>query len=240
MIRCSLNGLWAAAAFAALLGQGQIAHATLAKSAVLETNVAYLRVTQTDKDLPEEISSALDALQTTNALAGVVLDLRFAAGGDSDDVKPAEHVLEGAKLPLAILVNAQTRNGAAQLAGDLRAADAGLIFGAAADSLQPDVPVSVSADAEKEFLKNPYGALPPDGASADGNTNLLPYVDIDHTTEADLVRDKIKDGDQDSGLDPAPEDATQGQKPFIRDPVLARGVDFIKGVAALHLSKNQG
>jgi hypothetical protein len=229
----------AAVAFAALLGSAQIARAALAKAAVLETNVAYLRVTQTGKDLPEQISTALDALQATNTLAGIVLDLRFAGAGDAEDLKPAENVLEGTKLPLAILVNAQTRNGAVQLAEDLRAADAALIFGAAVDHLQPDIPVSVSAQDEAQFLKNPYGTLPPDGASADGNTNLLPYVDIDHTTEADLVRDKIKDGDQDSGLQPAPDDAAQTPKPFIRDPVLARGVDFIKGVAALHLSRNQ-
>jgi hypothetical protein len=52
---------------------------------------------------------------------------------------------------------------------------------------------------------------------------------VDHTTEADLVRAKIKDGDQDENS--APQLAPQPQ--VIRDPVLARAVDLIKGLAVV-------
>jgi hypothetical protein len=217
---------------AVLLGP-QISHATLAKSTLLESNVCYLRVDQVDPGLPTEIRSAVGSLESTNKLAGIVLDLRFAAGSDSDTLKPTLAALEHAKLPMAILVNAETTGSAAALARDLREANAGLVFGSAVANLQPDIAVSPGTNDEKDLLINPYGVMVQAGTNSAAGTNLLSFVDVDHTTEADLVRAKIKDGDQDD---------TTAQKPatpksFIRDPVLAHGVDFIEGVAALHISK---
>lgn len=216
----------------------QTANAGVAKAVVLETNVAYLRIDQTEKGLPDEITAAINDLEATNNLTGLVLDLRFASGGDADGLKAAEQVLEQSHLPLAILINGQTSGGAVTLAGDLRNARAGLVFGAAADDLQPDIAVAVSAADEKVFFKNPYGVLKPGDADSASTTNLLPFVDIDHTTEADLVRNRIKDGDQ-SGL-PGPEMTAEAQRPYIHDPVLAHGLDFIKGVVALHLNRSEG
>ena len=87
--------------------------------------------------------------------------------------------------------------------------------------------------------KNPQRKPKPKAAVDSGsNTNLLPFVDIDHTTEADLVRNRIKDGDQ-SGL-PGPETAADAQRPYIHDPVLVHGLDFIKGVVALRLNRSEG
>jgi len=219
---------------AAVFLHPQTSRGEVAKSTMVETNVAYLRIDQTEKNLPDEISSALTALETTNDLTGIVLDLRFATGSDSDDVKPVESLLEGKKLPLAILVNAQTSGATVTLAEDLREADAGLVFGTATANLQPDISISVNANDEKNFIENPYG-MTETNVNYGADTNFLPFGDIDHTTEADLVRDKVKDGDEDDTTgsgNPAPP-----QRPFIRDPVMARGVDFIKGVAALHLSE---
>lgn len=235
MMRCS-SKCWLSAVLLALtvLLRPQTAQAELAKSALLETNVAYLRVAQVDKNLPEEITAALNTMTDTNPVAGIVLDLRFA-NGNADDVKPAEHLLEKQSLPLAILINGETSGAATSLAESLREAKAGLIFGEAAKDLQPDIMVSVNAKDEKKFQENPYTTLAQAGTNSESNTNLLPYVDIDHTTEADLVRDKIKDGNQDGS---SPSTATETQKPFIRDPILARGMDFIKGVAVLRISKN--
>jgi hypothetical protein len=209
------------------------ANADLTKSSVLENNVGYVGVARIGKDFPDEIGSALATLEATNKIAGIVVDLRFAGGSDFDSLKSTEDVLEQKKLPLAILVNAQTSGAAASLALDLREANAGLVFGSPTTNLQPDVAVSVSAKDEKDFLKNPYGVMAPAATNAASSTNFLPFVDIDHTTEADLVREKIKDGEQDDapGQPPAP------RKSYIRDPVLAHGVDFIEGVAALHLNK---
>jgi hypothetical protein len=213
----------------------QWAGAALARSAVLENNVGYLHIAKTDKGLVDGIPAALTRLEATNSIVGVVIDLRFAGGNDMDDLPAIEHLLEQTKLPLAILINSQTADASAKLAEDLREQNTGLVFGSAADNFQPDISIPANADDEKKFLNDPYAILPHSAAAVDSSTNLLTFVDIDHTTEADLVREKIKDGEQDEATD----HPFTPQKPFIHDPVLAHGVDFIKGVAALRLTANQ-
>jgi hypothetical protein len=242
MLKCWFSYLLPAVLLAAaILLPSQTALGALAGSAVLEGNVGYLRVAQTDTNLSGEIQSALNKLAATNTtIVGIVVDLRFAKGGDSDGLKAAEEVLEQQKIPLAILVNAQTDGAAASLAADLRESNAGLIFGATAPNVQPDIAVSVNAGEEQNFLKTPYGVFGAGETNEDSSTNFLPYIDIDHTSEADLVRQKRESDAGDDVDGPVPADATPAtvpQVPFIRDPVLAHGVDFIKGVTALRLSK---
>ena len=219
------------------------AAAPLAKSAILEGNVAYLRVGHAGKNLADEIRAAQAALAVSNKIAGTVLDLRFADGNDSDSAKAIAVLFASKRMPLAILVNGQTRGAAAALAADLRAARAGLIFESVAGSAQtnsqttalmhPDIAVVAGTENERALMENPYAAPAPNGTNSLAATNnLLPLVD--HTSEADLVRAKIKDG---GGLEPVPaEHAPVPQKPFIRDPVLARAVDLIKGLAVLRAS----
>jgi hypothetical protein len=214
-----------------------VANGTLAKTAVLEGNVGYLRVAQADQSLLKDLPAALSSLQTTNSIAGLVLDLRFAGGNNFDGLDAVESQLEQTKLPLAILINGQTTGTAARLAENLREANTGLVIGSAEGAFEPDIEVAVSTNDEQNFLKNPYNTLAQDGTNFDNSTNLLPYVDIDHTTEAELVREKVKDGEQDASMEAGPA-ATAPEKPFIRDPVLARGVDFIKGLAALRQGRS--
>jgi hypothetical protein len=205
----------------------------LAKSTVMENDVAYLRIGEVGKDLPEEIQLAQNALAATNKIAGTVLDLRFADGDDLDSEKSVENLFASKKSPLAILVNGETRDAAAKLAADLREERAGLIFGGATRELKPDITVEVKAADEKMFLENPFGTLTQSETNSTSSTNnFLSFVD--HTTEADLVRAKIKDGEEDENL--KPERSTEPQKPFIRDPVLARAVDLIKGLAIVRQS----
>lgn len=218
-----------------LLFSRQWAGAALSRCVVLENNVGYLHIDKTDKGLMDGIPAALNRLEATNPIAGIVVDLRFADGNDRGDLPAIEHLLEETKLPLAILINGQTADASAKLAEDLREENTGLVFGSAADNFQPDISIPSNADDQKKFLSDPYAPLPHSLSAVDSSTNLLPLVDIDHTTEADLVREKIKDGEQDDTVD----HPSTPQKPYIRDPVLARGVDFIKGVAALHLTPNQ-
>ena len=200
----------------------------LAKSAVLEGNVAYLQVGQIGKNLADEIRVAQGALAVSNKIAGTVLDLRFAGGDDLDSAKAAADLFTSNKMPLAILVNGGTHGAAETLASELRAARAGLVFGGASAAVQPDIIVATSPDDERALMKNPYESPAQNDTNAPSATNnLLPFVD--HTSEADLVRAKIKDGDE---PEPVPaERAAAPQKPFIRDPVLARAVDLIKGLA---------
>jgi hypothetical protein len=213
------------------------------KSAVLAGNVAYLRAGQVGKNLADEIRAAQGALAVSNKIAGTVLDLRFAGGDDLDSAKATADWFAAEKMPLAILVNGQTRGAAVALAADLRDKRAGLVLGSTPEPdasaganlppLQPDIIVAVALDDERDFQQNPYGPPPqndPHPAAAEKN-DFLPFVD--HTTEADLVRAKIKDGDQDENS--APQLAPQLQ--VIRDPVLARAVDLIKGLAVVRASR---
>jgi len=203
-------------------------NADLIKSAVLESNVMYLRVGAVEKNLANEIQSAQSALAVSNKIAGTVLDLRFAKGGDLETEQATAKFFASKKSPLAVLVNGETRDAAAKLAADLREERAGLIFGGATKELKPDITLEVKAADEKKFLENPFGTLAQGETNSPASTNdFLSFVD--HTTEADLVRAKIKDGDEDENL--KPERSTEPQKPFIRDPVLARAVDLIKGLA---------
>jgi hypothetical protein len=224
--------LAAATLFSAQVYAG--ASETLLKSTFLENDVAYLRVGEVEKNLANEIQSAQNSLAATNKIAGIVLDLRFAGGDDSDSVKTTENLFAAKNLPLAILINGETRGAAAKLAADLRRANDGLIFGGATKELKPDISVSVKAEEEKGFLENPFGTLLQGETNSTVNTNdFLSFVD--HTSEADLVREKIKDGEQDENL--AAERPAEPQKPFIRDPVLARAVDLIKGLAVVRQSR---
>ena len=233
----ALAGLLAAQ----ITSRADAAAAALAKSVVLEGNVAYLRVGQVGKSLADEIRAAQGALAVSNKIAGTVLDLRFADGDGLDSAKAVADLFASKKLPLAILVNGQTRGAAAALASELRAVRAGLIFESVAVPAQtnretttlpqPDIAVAIGAEDERALMENPYAAPAPDDTNSPAATNnLLPFVN--HTSEADLVRAKIKDGDEDESLPTARQ--TEPPKPFIRDPVLARAVDLIKGLAIVH------
>lgn len=120
-----------------------------------------------------------------------------------------------------------------------------------ADGLKPDIAMAVDAGQERTWFENPYGTLPQNIDSAPTVSNrFLPFVD--HTSEADLVRQRQKDGksltvtlpplntparikseDTDSDDDSTPAESAKPQKPVLRDPVLARGVDLVKGLAVV-------
>ena len=202
------------------------------KSAVLENDVAYLRIGNVGKNLAGEVSSVQAALAATNTIAGTVLDLRFAGGADAEAARAVADLLAAKKLPLAILVNPQTSDAAATLAKRLRDAKAGLIFGAGTADLKPDIAVPVVTD-EKDFLDNPYGTVSTNRfyLVSGGTNDFLPLVD--HTSEADLVRARIKDGEEDDSMSAHP---AEPPRPFIRDPALARGMDFIRGWTVLRSS----
>jgi hypothetical protein len=210
-------------------------NAVLAKAVVLENDVAYFRVGEVATNLANEINTAgKNWSDRTNPIVGRVLDLRFADGNDSAAVKTIADWFEAKKLPLAILINGDTRDAALTLAKTLRTARAGLVFGNPAGDFQPDILIPESVDAERTFLQNPYETLSQSNQLTGASNNFLPYVD--HTSEADLIREHIKDGDQYDD-DSEPPSADKPQKPFIRDPVLARALDLLKGLAIVRQSR---
>jgi len=225
----ALAGLLAAP----VLSCAEVTNPALAKSELLESNVAYLRVSHVVARLPDEISTANQELMATNQITGTVLDLRYADGDDAAAATATANLFATKKLPLAILVNNRTRDAAATLATTLRIARAGLVFGTVPAAVKPDIAVSETPADEKKFFENPYAAPATNDLTAlPGTNDFLPWVD--HTSEADLVRAKIKDGDEFEN--PPPPRASRPQKPVIRDPVLARAVDLIRGLAIVHES----
>jgi hypothetical protein len=150
-------------------------------------------------------------------------------------------VLTTEKLPLAVLVNGETRGAAVVLAARLRDARAGLIFGSATAAakatgslLQPDIAVKTGLEAERAFLKNPYAAPGWNATNSPptATNSLLAFVD--HTSEAELVSKRVKDGDEDGDITTPRAEPPQ---PVIRDPALARAVDWLKALAVLNPSR---
>ncbi len=222
----ALAGLLAAP----VLSRADVTSPALASSGILESNVAYLRVSHVAAGLPAEIDAANRALQATNKIAGTVLDLRYADGGDAAAATATANLFAAKKLPLVILVNGRTRGAAVTLATVLRESRSGLIFGGPAAAVKPDIFVEENPADERKFFENPYAAPATNEVTALPGTNDFLSL-VDHTSEADLVREKIKDGDEFEN--PPPPHAAEPQNPVIRDQVLARAVDLIKGLAVL-------
>jgi hypothetical protein len=97
-------------------------------------------------------------------------------------------------------------------------------------SITPDITIAANGSEEKAYQSNPY-ALPEKNGINTTNQNWLPFVD--HTSEADLVRRRAKDGDD----DPAYAARKKPEAPVIRDPALARAMDLLTAVTTLNKSR---
>jgi hypothetical protein len=87
--------------------------------------------------------------------------------------------------------------------------------------------VATRLEDEQKFQQNPFAEIAANQVAYLSNTNsLLPF--IDHTSEAELVRQRVKDGEEDGTSTPRA-DAPK----VIRDPALARAVDWLKALAIL-------
>lgn len=232
------------------------------KAAILNQGVAYLRVSRVNDTLAARIGAANQFLSASNRLIGTVLDLRFATGDADDTVKTAADLLAAPKTPVVVLLNGATSGAAELLAAELRDAGALLIgnptaglamtmtdypladgqrlrvatapiqwHGADLAALQPDILVKCSLEDDRAFMEQPYGPA----AQADGGADTNSFTQLlDHTTEADLVRQKRKDGD--GSENPEPPAKTEAVPPVLRDPVLARAVDLVEGLAVVRAS----
>ncbi len=107
------------------------------------------------------------------------------------------------------------------------------------DGVKPDVTVAVAPQQEREFLEDPYKQLSQPAVSnrlgefsgsngEPGQTNRVPRRRIN---EAELIREHM----QGSRLGTPKLARTPGEAetPIVTDPVLARGIDLIKGLALL-------
>ena len=216
--------LWAILFTSQIGARAGAGEATPLSASLLENSVLRLRVEHLTVNFGRDFLAA----QPSNQLTGIVLDLR-AADGDKNAVAAASGFFAAKKIPLVILVNGQTRGAAADLAVDLRAADAGLLVGSSNFAGKtPDVTVTVAMADEKNFLANPFFVPAPPKLVTPVATNDFARF-VDHTSEADLVRKRVKDGEDDDTSTPRVEPST----PVIRDPALVRALDLFKALAAL-------
>lgn len=122
----------------------------LAATSILEGAYAYFRFNHIAEDADKEFSTAFKRVASTNRLRGLILDLRFADGVDygaaaalADPFLPARQPMidwgDGLRLsttktnpvhlPLAILMNKETRGAAEAFAAILRRSDIGILLG---------------------------------------------------------------------------------------------------------------
>ncbi len=122
----------------------------VSKARIFEGDIAYLRIAGVGGGLAEDVSNAYRHLSSSNAIEGVVLDLRYTDGGDyaaaaaTADLFTARAVpllnwgagsmssrakTNAIRVPVAVLVNRQTSRAAEALAALLRETGHGLILG---------------------------------------------------------------------------------------------------------------
>jgi hypothetical protein len=192
---------------------------------LLENDILRVQASDVSGDFTKELQGA----EPTNQFSGMVLDLRFA---DGNQVSGMDY-FSNQKAPLVVLVNGETRGAAATLANELRSAHKAILIGSTnpPGAVTPDIVVTVPSGEEKTLQGNPYASPGPDNTvTATASNEFLPF--IDRTSEADLVRQRIKDGDED--LQQPETTSREPQPPVIQDPALARAVDLLKAIAILH------
>jgi len=206
---------------------GRAAERVRVKSDVLEGVVLRYQVTAVSDRLAEDLAG----ITVTNGVSGMVLDLRFARGSaEGAAVQGGYDFFATNRLPLVVLVNSQTGAGAADLAARLRSAGRALVVGGTRAVPEPDVSVAVGTETDKKYTADPYLNLTPTNGLVAGDTNADWVGYVDHTSEADLVRKKVKDGEDEGSV----ETPRSPVPPVVRDPALARAMDLLKALAALH------
>lgn len=137
-----------------VLGNGKEAAANstnpVSRARVYDEAFGYLRVSRIEPDVAAKISTAFEKLAGKRKLKGLVLDLRYATGGDyaaagqvADLFLTSEQLLidwgggrvkstskeNALKVPASVLVNSQTRGAAEALAAAMRLSGAALLVG---------------------------------------------------------------------------------------------------------------
>jgi hypothetical protein len=116
-----------------------------------------------------------------------------------------------------------------------------------AQGVKPDIEVTVSPPAERAYFEDAYAVIGGDPGSGNVDSNQTAQISRSsrrqRVSEADLVRERregVTNGDTD--LPPGVERAANDERPpnqaIIRDPVLARAVDVLKGLAVVRSSRS--
>jgi hypothetical protein len=109
-----------------------------------------------------------------------------------------------------------------------------------AQGVKPDIEVAVTAEDERAYLEDAYAVLPRTNlasgifTSAEGTNRPVRRPRI---SEADLVRERREGTNLNLENFTAVRDR-EPEKPLIRDPVLARAVDLLKGLAVVRRARS--
>ena len=153
--RAAVKGLlWALAPRVSLItNESQNAGTAMApvmRSNLFEGGIAYVRVGRVESGLPQAVRRAADDVKGTNRLQGLVLDLRYAGGDDyasaagvvdlflkkeepllnwGNGVVHSKEKKDAISVPIAVLINRETKAAAEALAAAVRQTGTGLILG---------------------------------------------------------------------------------------------------------------
>jgi C-terminal processing protease CtpA/Prc len=105
--------------------------------------------------------------------------------------------------------------------------------------LKPDIAVPVSAEDERAYYGDAFKQLAKAAANSGvGSTNLAQNAARPRRprfNEAELVRERREGLALDSDFSP---DGNDSEKPVVRDPVLARALDFLKGLSVMRQTRS--
>jgi hypothetical protein len=107
----------------------------------------------------------------------------------------------------------------------------------------PDIKVAVSAADEMSYFADPFKDIPrslnlvaglgPPPKSLNENTATNPPTRSARPTEADLIRERKERPGMELEYSVAASREAEPEKPYIRDPVLGRALDLLKGILVL-------
>jgi hypothetical protein len=246
----------------------------ISKTNIYHDTVGYVRIAGVEAPLFTAVTNALHTLLSSRSLIGIIVDLRFAKGldyltaarvaglftssrgeeirlGESRfDINPATIT---SPLPIALLINHDTRGAAEALAGALRATARPSVAIGTNSAGQARVYRSIPLSTGRQLHLAGESVRLPGGASLD-QSGLTPDIVVDipladerlyfedefsrvangrrlasgptiRLNEAELVRRR-------RGLrPPPPQPVDPGPRPVL-DPALARGIDVLSGFAA--------
>lgn len=289
-----LSGLGPRVSLAADPSPAPLAEGALVpKANLFGGSIGYLRIARVADGLPKAVRDAYARLSSSNSLAGLVVDLRFAGGldyaaaaGTADLFLPKERGLldcgqgmmrstaktDAIAVPVAIMVNRETSGAAEALAAVLRQTGSALLLGnrtagqamiaqdfplhdgehlriatapirladgasLSTEGLQPDIQVAVPPTAQRSYyadaFRDPAATNGPAGGPGSASTNP---VRRPRFNEAELVREH-KDG-FDPELDGPASTEPDPDRGLVRDPVLARALDVLKGLAVVRRGRS--
>jgi hypothetical protein len=117
--------------------------------------------------------------------------------------------------------------------GDVSVGDGKTLSG----GVKPDIAIDSNLQDEKIYLQDPYKDLHPGQiAQADATTNV-PAVRRPRFNEAELVREHKAGEDTQEAIDDTRATPEEPSAPIIADPVLARALDLLKGLAVVQPSR---